>query len=182
MKIDLGVRKLEEIFSEKEKKLDIVLSENRKVVRSCSNAIKAMHAHDPSAKTHLDEAEAGLKALAQYASDFPAQVDHVYQEYAEARIVLCAIEEKRIPSYDELGVPEIPYLTGLLDAVGELKREMYESLRKRKKEDAELYFSMMEGIYDELLPLRFSNSILPEFRRKQDSARHQIEQARGELL
>jgi translin len=182
MKIDLGVKKLEEIFSERERKLDIVLSDNRKVVRSCSNAIKAMHAHDPSAKKHLDEAESGLKELSKYWDDFPSQVDHVYQEYAEARIVLCAIEEKRIPSYEELGVPEIPYLTGLLDAVGELKREMYESLRKGKRDDAELYFALMEGIYDELLPLRFSNSILPDFRRKQDAARHQIEQARGELL
>ena len=182
MKIDLGIKKLEEIFSDKEKKLDIVLSENRKIVRSCSNAIKAMHAHDAVARRHLDEAEGGLRELAKYSDDFPSQVDHVYQEYAEARIVLCAIEEKRVPSYEELKVPEIPYLTGLLDAVGELKREMYESLRKGKREDAELYFSMMEAIYDELLPLRFSNSILPEFRRKQDAARHQIEQARGELL
>ena len=40
----------------------------------------------------------------------------------------------------------------------------------------------LRPIFDELLPLRFSNAILPEFRRKQDSARHQIEQARGELL
>jgi translin len=182
MTLDLGLAELEKIFSEKEKKLDIVLSENRKIVRSCSNAIKAMHAHDIAAKTHLDDAETGLKALSQYRDDFPSQLDHVYQEYAEARIVLCAIEEKRIPSYQELGVPAIPYLTGLLDAIGELKREMYESLRKGKKADAEFYFSMMEAIYDALLPLRFSNSILPEFRRKQDAGRHQIEQARGELL
>ena len=141
-----------------------------------------MHAHDKSAKTHLDEAERGLNELSKYRDDFPSQLDHVYQEYAEARIVLCAIEEKRIPSYEELSVPEVPYLTGLLDAVGELKREMYESLRKSNRKDAELYFELMEAIYDELLPLRFSNSILPEFRRKQDAARHQIEQARGELL
>jgi translin len=141
-----------------------------------------MHAHDPSAKKHLDEAEAGLKELSKHYDDFPSQVEHVYQEYAEARIVLCAIEEKRIPSFEELKVPEIPYLTGLLDAVGELKREMYESLRKGRKDDAEKYFVLMETIYDSLLPLRFSNSILPEFRRKQDAARHQIEQARGELL
>ena len=60
------------------------------------------------------------------------------------------------------------YLTGLLDATGELKREMYESLRHNKKSDEEKYFEMMEGIYDELLSLRFSNAVLPEFRRKQD--------------
>jgi len=63
-----------------------------------------------------------------------------------------------------------------------LKREMYESIRKNKKKDAEKYFALMEEIFDALLPLRFSNAILPEFRRKQDVARIQIEQARGELL
>ncbi len=182
MSLNLGIDKISEKLSQKERKLDIVLSENRRIVRSCSNAIKAMHAHDPAARTHLDEAEKGLKELSQYRDVFPSQLDHVFQEYAEARIVLCAIEERRIPSSDELGIPDVPYLNGLLDAIGELKREMYESLRKRKKEDAELFFGLMEGIYDELLPLRFSNSVLPEFRRKQDAARHQIEQARGELL
>jgi len=59
---------------------------------------------------------------------------------------------------------------------------MYESLRHGRKDDAQKFFEMMELIYDELLPLRFSNAVLPEFRRKQDVARIQIEQARGELL
>jgi translin len=183
MALELGISKIMERLSEKEKGLDKVLSESRIVVRSCSNAIKAMHAHDlGEAGKHLSAAESGLSALSVHAGEFPSHLNHIYQEYAEARIVLCAIEEKRIPPQDELKVPDIPYLTGLLDAIGELKREMYESLRKGRKEDAERYFGMMEEIYDELLPLRFSNSVLPEFRKKQDSARHQIEQARGELL
>jgi len=70
----------------------------------------------------------------------------------------------------------------LLDSMGELKREMYESIRKGRKKDAEEYFALMEEIFDALLPLRFSNAVLPDFRRKQDVARIQIEQARGELL
>ncbi len=181
--MQIGIERISQKLAEREKNLDIVLSESRKVVRSCSNSIKAMHAHDlKTARLHLSEAGAALKEISRYSEAFPAQLNHVYQEYSEAMIVLCAIEEKRIPSYDELSVPDLPYLGGLLDAIGELKREMYESLRKSKREDAERYFELMEQIYDELLPLRFSNSVLPEFRKKQDSARHQIEQARGELL
>ncbi len=183
MTLDIGINKISRMLSEKEKKLDIVLADNRKVVRSCSNAIKAMHAYDmKTAKAHLKEAEEALKALAPYSEQFPGQLNHIYQEYAEAQIVLSAIELKKIPSYAKLKVPEIPFLLGLLDAVGELKREMYESLRRGNKHEAGFYFKMMEEIYDELLPLRFSNAVLPEFRKKQDAARHQIEQARGELL
>ena len=183
MTLDIGVNKITKMLSEKEKKMDKVLAESRTVVRSCSNAIKAMHAYDmKTAKAHLKEAEDSLKELSPYAREFPAQLNHVYQEFAEAKIVLSAIELKKIPSYAALKVPEIPFLLGLLDAVGELKREMYESLRRGNKHEAGFYFKMMEEIYDELLPLRFSNSVLPEFRKKQDCARHQIEQARGELL
>ncbi len=183
MALDLGINKIMKMLSERERRLDIVLAENRKVVRSCSNAIKAMHAYDlKTAKKHLSEAEAALKPLAPYAGDFPGQLAHIYQEYAEAQIVLSAIEQKKIPSYAKLKVPPVPYLLGLLDAIGELKREMYESLRRGNRHEAGFYFRMMEEIYDELLPLRFSNSVLPEFRKKQDSARHQIEQARGELI
>lgn len=179
----LGIGQIGKKLSEKEKHLDKVLTENRKTVRFCSNAIKAMHAYDlKGAKKHLKEAEKGLKKIKPYAEEFPSQLNHVYQEYAEAVIVLSAIEMKKVPSFAEVGVPEIPYLNGLLDAVGELKREMYESLRRGNKHEGGFYFKMMEEIFDELLPLRFSNAVLPEFRRKQDAARHQIEQARGELL
>lgn len=37
---------------------------------------------------------------------------------------------------------------------------------------------MVESIYDELVPLKFSNALLPDFRRKQDVARIRIEAER----
>ena len=183
MALNIGIGDIEKKLSEREKKLDRVLSENRLIVRHCSNAIKAIHGRNPEeARAQLAEAGRLLESLAKEYDEFPGHIDHVYQEYSEARIVLSAVENGKIPSYSELAVPEIPYLLGLLDATGELKREMYESLRRGEKEQAESFFRMMEEIYDELLPLRFSNSVLPDFRRKQDVARIQIEQARGELL
>lgn len=182
MALHIGIEQIEKKLYQKEKKLDKVLTETRKIVRSCSNSIKAMHAYDlKEAKKQLKNAEKGLDALSKD-QEFHSHLNHVYQEYAEARIVLSAIELKKVPSYAELKVPAIPYLLGLLDAIGELKREMYESLRRGNKHEAGFYFTMMEEIYNELLPLRFSNAVLPDFRRKQDGARAQIEQARGQLL
>ena len=177
------MEKIEKQLRKKEEQFDKVMVENRLIVRSCSNAIKAVHAHDlAQAKKHLQEAEKGLAQLRKEAGAFPSQLHHILQEYVEATVVISAVEKKRIPPYGDFDIDPVPYLNGLLDATGELKREMYESLRHGKKKDAEGYFQMMEGIYDALLPLRFSNSVLPEFRRKQDVARIQIEQARGELL
>ncbi len=183
MPLHLGIDAIDRTLRKKEEQLDLVMINNRQVVRACSNAIKALHAYDlKTAKAHLKEAEKGLKLIQPYADTFESQLNHVLQEYAEARIVFSAIEKKKIPSHGELGIAEIPYLNGLLDAVGELKREMYESLRRGNRHEAKYYFSMMEQVYDELLPLRFSNAVLPDFRHKQDVARMQIEQARGELL
>lgn len=183
MALHIGINQITKKLSEREKHLDNVLAENRKTVRFCSNAIKAMHAYDlKGAKKHLKEAEKHLKRIKAYSNEFPAQLNHVFQEYAEARIVLSAIELKKIPDYAALKIPEGPYLLALLDSIGELKREMYESLRRGNRHEAGFYFKMMEEIYDELLPIRFSNAVLPEFRKKQDNARRQIEQARGELL
>jgi len=179
----VDISNIEKKLTEKEEALDEVILKGRTAVRSCSNTIKAVHAGDmKTAKKHLGEAEKTVKQLLKRKQQFPNQVNHVLQEYAEALITLEAVQKKRIPGQKELDVEEVPYVLGLLDSVGELKREMYESIRKNKKKDAEKYFALMEEIFDALLPLRFSNAILPEFRRKQDVARIQIEQARGELL
>ena len=181
--MDLGIEEIGKILMKREEQFDKVHVKNREIVRSCSNAIKAIHAGELNeAKKHLKNAENEITVIEKIAGEFPEQLNHILQEFAEAKIVLSAIENKKIPGFKELHINEIAYLNGLLDATGELKREMYESLRKGNKKLAEQYFEMMEEIYDALLPLRFSNSVLPEFRRKQDIARIQIEQARGELL
>ncbi len=180
---DLGIEEIEKRLIKKEELFDKVHMKNRGIVRSCSNAIKAIHAKElTEAKKYLQDAENEITAIEKIAGEFPEQMNHILQEYAEAMIVLSAVEKRKIPCFKELKVSEIAYLNGLLDATGELKREMYESLRRGNKHEAEIYFKMMEQIYDVLLPLRFSNTVLPDFRRKQDIARIQIEQARGELL
>jgi len=182
----LGIEDAEKILRKKEKDLDVVHVESRKVVRTCSNAIKAIHAYDlKAAKKYMKEADAEVKKLLKYQENFPSQIGHIMQEYTEAKIVLRVVDKRDLPEFDELsrlGVSPVSYLNGLLDATGEIKREMYESLRRGNKNEAKAYFKMMEKIYDSLIPIRFSNAVLPEFKRKQDVARIQIEQARGELL
>lgn len=179
----LNIREIESNLMKKETVLDELIKKNREIVRLTANSIKEMHAGNmAAAKRLLDDAESQMKALSKDAVKHGMDTNHIMQEYAEARFLLYAIERKELPDNKELAVTPESYLNGLLDAIGEFKREMYESLRKGKKKDAEYYFSLMEKTYDELLPLKFSNALLPEFRRKQDVARMQIEQARGELL
>lgn len=179
----LNIKEIESELMKKEAVLDELVRKNRDVVRLTANSIKEMHASNlPAAKELLETAGKELRTLTASAAKHGMDTDHMMQEYTEAMVLLAAIERKEIPGSKTLGVSGAAYLCGLLDAIGELKREMYESLRKRKRKDADYYFELMEKVYDELLPLKFSNALLPDFRRKQDSARIQIEQARGEIL
>ena len=181
--MDLGIDEIEKILMKKEAQFDKVHVKTREIVRNCSNAIKCIHSKEnDEAKKFLKIAKVEITQIEKIAGEFPDQLNHIMQEYVEAQVVLAAVETGKIPSFKELGANEISYLNGLLDATGELKREMYEALRHKDKKSAEKYFQMMEEIFSALLPLRFSNAVLPDFRRKPDVARIQIEQARGELL
>lgn len=166
----------------REKEQDRILSKTREIIRHCSNGIKLAHSGElGEAKAEVAAAEKKVAPFSK-TKQFGYLLAQTYQEIAEAKIFLAAVEKKPLPTWKELGMPFEPYLLGLCDLVGELRRQMLEMLKKGKVKDAERYFELMSGIYDELLPIRFSNSLLPNFRKKQDVARMQVEQARSELV
>jgi len=63
-----------------------------------------------------------------------------------------------------------------------LREKRYMSLRKGNNKLASSYYELMKDIYDSTLHIRFANSILPSFRKKQDVARIQLESLASELL
>ncbi|HIH19297.1 TPA: hypothetical protein HA225_04940 [Candidatus Micrarchaeota archaeon] len=177
-KIGEMVRELEA----REKEQDAILASVRGIVRHCANGIKLLHAGE-TGKARAEIALAKKEILPfSKTSKFEYLLQQPYQEIAEASMLLAAVEKKGLPSWEELGMPFEPYLLGLCDLIGELRREMLEMLKKGKTAEAERYFELASGIYEELLPIRFSNSLLPNFRKKQDVARSQVEQARSELV
>ena len=181
--MNIDMKYIEKELNRREKILDMLIVNSRTAVRYCANCIKSIHAKDmKSAKENLKKAEQIVKKVKKHHPEFQRHIDHIYQEYVEAKVLLAVAEGKPFPSLKKLDSPVIPYILGLLDCVGELKREMYEHLRKGEKKQATKYFHKMEWVFHELMHLKYSNSVLPEFRRKQDVARIQIEQARGELI
>jgi len=182
MKLNLGIETMIKELEKREKEQDRLIPYTPEVVRHCSNAIKAIHAREMKvAMQHMHEIDKALPELCK-TTDFPHLTEHALQEIIEAKALFAIIERKKIPTYQELKVPFEAYLLGLADCIGELRREMLESLRHGKKKDAEYYFEVMSAMYEAMVPLRFSDSLLPNFRRKQDVARSQVEQARSELV
>ena len=166
----------------REREQDGILGSVREIIRHCANGIKLVHAGEVKrAKAEIAQAEKKIAPFSK-TEKFGYLLAQPRQEIAEARLLLAAVEGKELPGWEELKMPFEPYLLGICDLVGELRREMLEMLKKGRIKEAERYFELMGGIYDELLPIRFSNSLLPNFRKKQDVARSQTEQARSELV
>ena len=182
-KLESCVAQVSVVLRKREKAQDALLALSRETVRGCAVAIKTLHAGD---KKQADKDMVKVAALVKKARAAGDAMQYVasqsYQEFCEARVLLAVMEDKEIPSYEELGIPFEPYLLGLMDVVGEFRREMLEELKRGSKAGAERYFEAMNAVYEATLPLKFSNSILPGFRRKQDVARMQLESARSELL
>lgn len=181
-RLEASVAAIAKELEAREKLQDRMLVLNREMVRSCATAIKEIHAGNAdNAEEILKQVGAKIKTISD-ADGFTGISSPIYQEYCEAAVLLALIKRKSVPGHEELRIPFVPYLNGLLDCVGELRREMLEALRRGDHAQAGYFFDAMSGIYELLLPLKYSRSILPEFRRKQDVARIQVENARSELL
>jgi len=98
-----------------------------------------------------------------------------YQEYTEAKVLLTTVRGEDLPTPREIGVPTISYILGLADAIGEFRRAAIDSLRTGDIGRAEHYLQLMQGVYEELLPLQDFYPLISELRRKMDVARHLIE-------
>jgi len=75
----------------------------------------------------------------------------------------------------------VPYLKGLGEAVGELRRRLLDLLRTGKLTEAEETFAAMETIHDLLTSLDYPDGMTAGLRRTTDVARSLIERSRADL-
>lgn len=94
-----------------------------------------------------------------------------YQEYAESKILVSIVKDNKIPSLD---VPAEVYLTGLGDAVGELKRKFLEELVSGNVKEAKRILKHAIKIHDMLGAYDYPDYIVPGLRRKKDQTRYQV--------
>lgn len=182
-KLEASISEIEKKLQDMEKRQDVVLQLSREVIRDCAKAIKSIHLNDmPQCELLLKQIDAKVSELKKADEDFGHISANCYQEVVEVKVLYALMKKKEIPALKELNVDYIAYLTGLADATGELRRALQLSLRAGKKEDAEFYFQKMNEIYDNLMTLKYSSSLVGPLKRKQDVLRGQIEQARSEML
>jgi translin len=172
-----------EELTELQDRYDMVMRLSREIIRDAGRAVTMVHVRDmKGAKDSLNAITRRMKAARKAEKGFEFYMEQAYQEYVEAYALYSIIRHGRIPTKVEAGVGTVSYLLGVMDLVGELKREAYEAMRRNETAEAERYYGIMKDIYDSTRHLRFANPILPNFRKKQDVARIQIEGTGGELL
>jgi len=177
--IDIITKYLED----KQDSLDSIFKLSRDIIRDSGHAITMIHNNEiKDAANLINKISKEVSKLKSIDKDFKYHSLQAYQEYVEASIFLSIKESGKIPSMRELNINEEPYLLGLMDVVGELKREIVELLMNNKVNDAKLLLKIMEVIYDSTRKLKFAESVISGFRKKQDVARIQIESASSQLL
>lgn len=169
-------------LDEKEKKFNDINLVSKSVIRQAGLAITNVHNKGKSIEDNLKELKGTVEKLMKMDKGFEYYTYQAYQEYVEAEVFYNLVYKGKFLDMKDLDVSAESYLDGLMDVVGELKREIISSLMGSKFDEAKKFFGYMEVIYDKTRSVRFQESILPGFRKKQDVARIQIESAGNELV
>lgn len=183
MVLDSTKRSLEKISKSLEKSLDErenLIKNTRQIITLCSESIIDCHKNDTkSASKKVLEAK---KLLEQYRKNIDKSLYRYLipseQEFVEASSFLALIQGKEIPNPESLKVKEESYILGLLDCIGEMRRDVYDKIRIGKSEEARKMFELMDELYLQLYPFAYFDKIVKEARRKLDVNRILVEETR----
>ena len=164
-------------------KREFLIKNNRETVILCSQAIISIHKNDLStAKKKIVKAKSELTKLKQKSTgDLIRYIITPEQEFVEAASLLAVIEGKEIPSVKSLKVSDESYILGLLDCIGEIKRQVIDKIRVGDSRRATKLFDIMENLYLLLYPFASYDKIVKEARRKLDVNRMLVEETRSVL-
>jgi len=166
---------------------ELALKNCRYIIQGSSKAIRALHRDEHDAADRLiDEVK---ELIAQIEAPLAEHKDIYYagffydavKEYAEAELTSALLRGAPLPLPAELGLHAVPYLKGLGEAVGELRRRLLDQLRAGDLALGEVTFRKMETIQDLLQSLDYPDGMTAGLRRTTDVARSLIERSRADL-
>jgi len=187
LRFDKQMAEVDAVLKAKDESREKIIASSREIIRRCGSAVLATHKKDADGmKANLEGARQALEASLEACREQPeyyyaGPLPQAFQEFAEANILVALIDDNEIPSPRELKVPVEPYVTGLADAVGEMRRYALDSLRKDDFGEAERALIIMEEAYTALKSLDYPRAVVPNLKRKVDVNRRLIEETRGDV-
>ena len=160
---------------------------SRMVIRSSANGIRALHRGEWEKATGLiSEAGTILADITAALADHPdilhaGFISDAAKEYAEARITEALFRGQPVPGFVELGIDPVPFLHGLGEAVGELRRRLLDLLRAGDIEQAQTTLDAMDQIVDLLAEMDYPDGMTNGLRRTTDVSRALVERSRSDL-
>ena len=180
---DFAQRRFTETHGARERALRL----SRDMVRGSANSIRASHRGDfDRARELLDQVAAAAREVAELRTSQPAvyyagYVEDANKEYVEASVVLAIVRGGSLPGPEELRVGPAPYLNGLGDVAGELRRYILDALRRGDFSRSEELLGVMDEIYTVLVSMDFPDAVTRGLRRSADMVRGTLERTRGDL-
>lgn len=164
---------------------DTAVSTTRTIVRLSANAVRSLHRGE-EASAVLEEAGAMLADVKRFTADYPSvywagYVQDAMKEYAEAQITRALLNGTEVPNAQTVGVEDTAWLNGLAEAASELRRDVLDTLRHDRTDQAEQLLARMEQVYDLLVTVDFPDSITGGLRRTTDQFRAVLERTRGDV-
>ncbi len=181
---DATVRAIEAHLSEREARRERIHADARTLRRGAQAVMIGLHDGRP---TEQDAQRLGrrLRTLARLTraaggSETGLARDAI-QEAVEALLLRAIVRGETLPSFADLGVEPEPYLLGLGDVVGEVRRRALLQLAADDLAAAEASVRLMEHLYQTLMRFDTTRAIVP-LKPKQDTARSLLERTRGEVV
>ncbi|HYY87335.1 MAG TPA: haloacid dehalogenase [Chloroflexota bacterium] len=164
-----------------------VLRWSRELVRACATSIRAVHRRELEvAEQRLSEARELNARIADTLVDladiyWTGYVQDAQKELVEACATYALVTGGRLPDPGQLGVAPAPFLNGLAEAVGELRRYVLDLLRRGELDRCEAILGAMDDIYSLLVTIDYPDALTGGLRRTTDSTRGILEKTRGDL-
>jgi translin len=160
---------------------------SRRVIRASANGIRALHRGEwEQAAGLISEAGTILADITAALADHPnilhaGFISDAAKEYAEARITEALFRGEPVPGFAELGIDPVPFLHGLGEAVGEMRRRLLDLLRAGEVEQAQTSLAAMDQIVDLLAEMDYPDGMTSGLRRTTDVSRALVERSRADL-
>lgn len=179
-----GIRtELDERFAARE----VAIAKGRQIIRSSANAIRALHRSEwDAADAKIAEADTFRDEVLEALKPQPAMVQSGFvsdavKELAEAHITRALFRGQPVPGPADLSIDPVPWLHGLGEAVGELRRRLLDLLRNGEVDEAGRLLEAMDDIVDRLAEVDYPDGMTHGLRRTTDVARSLVERSRADL-
>ena len=185
--IDTIAQKIIRALETKNAAREQALTCSRKVIQHSALSIRATHrAEFAEAERLLALAREAAGQMRSGARVYPelynaGYVQDALKEFAEASIVSALVQLRPLPDPDALEVDYAPYLNGMGEAAGELRRHALDLIRQGRPREAEATLQWMEDIFSVLVTVDFPDAITGGLRRTADMVRGVLERTRADV-